>query len=258
MKVISVMNRKGGVGKTTTVVNMAALLATEYGSRVVVIDADGQANASAFFGADMNAPGLADWFTDPVSEDLVCELIQPTPIGGVNVIRGGDDLDDLDIRGKGEHSIGRMSALIRAMSDLMIVPDVVLIDCPPAFTVACCAALAASGDIIIPVKPDGYVLGGVRELSRQIEQLQTVNPLVKIAGALVTMWHNSEAVRAGEAALRESGIVPVFRTNIRRTDKVDESTYARQTLDTWSPYSSAGRDYRAFVAEYMLGVTVDG
>lgn len=254
MKVISVMNRKGGVGKTTTVTNMAALLATEHNLSVTVIDADGQANASTFFGADMRAPGLADWFTEPQSEELICDLLQPTPISGVTVIHASDALDDLDISGGSARHIGRIGALIQAMQDLMIPPDIVLIDCPPSFSVACCAALTASEDVIVPVKPDGYVFSGVAELTRQIERLQKVNPLVRIAGALITFWHNSEAVRAGEAALRESGELPVFQTVIRRTDKVDESTYARQTLDTWSPYSSAGRDYRAFVTEYMLGV----
>lgn len=74
-------------------------------------------------------------------------------------------------------------------------------------------------------------------------------------GILVTMWHNSPAVVQGEALLRDSG-VPVFRTVIRRSDKVDESTFARQPLNEYSRYSSAGRDYRALVAEYLEGAGV--
>lgn len=253
MKVISVMNRKGGVGKTTTVTNMAVLLATEYGKRVVVIDADGQGNASRFFGADMNAPGLADWFTEPQSEDLIAQILQPTAVSGLYLIAGDNALDDLDIQGESKRNIGKIFALIRALSDTLLTPDFVLIDCPPSFSVACCAALTASEDLIVPVKIDGYVLDGLAEIARQIERTQIVNPLLKIAGLLLTMYTNSTLIREGEAALRASAF-PVFQTVIRRTVKVDESTAARQTLDTYAPYSTAGQDYRAFVNEYMLGV----
>lgn len=257
MKVISVMNRKGGVGKTTTVTNMAVLLATEYGKRVLVIDADGQANTSWFFRADKRAPGLADWFTEPQGEELLDSIVLPTSISGLYLVRGDSCLDDLDIRGEGKRLFGRIGALIRELSDTLIAPDVVLIDCPPAFSVACCAALTASEDLIVPVKLDGFVIGGLDELADQIGRMQTVNPLLHFAGLLVTMSTTSTLSREGEAALRETAF-PVFQTVIRRTVKVDESSIARQTLDTYAPYSTAGKDYRAFVTEYMLGVVEHG
>ena len=257
MKVISVMNRKGGVGKTTTVTNMAVLLATEYGKRVLVIDADGQANTSWFFRADKRAPGLADWFTEPQGEELLDSIVLPTSISGLYLVRGDSCLDDLDIRGEGKLFFGRIGALIRELSDTLIAPDFVLIDCPPAFSVACCAALTASEDLIVPVKLDGFVIGGLDELADQIGRMQTVNPLLHFAGLLVTMSTTSTLSREGEAALRETAF-PVFQTVIRRTVKVDESSIARQTLDTYAPYSTAGKDYRAFVTEYMLGVVEHG
>lgn len=252
MRVISVMNLKGGVGKTTTAVNMAAILAREYGKRVIVIDADPQGNATDFFGAGGAMLGLMDWFRD-VAPSMPEAMITATAMENVGIIPGGMDLIDLDIKATPEKRmtyLRKISALCRELEDYA---DVILIDCPPCFTTSSMAAILASEDIIIPVKPDGFVFSGVRELQRQIKGLRDVNPLVNIAGALITFWHNSEAVQAGERALRESGLLPVFSTVIRRTDKVDESTYARQTLDTWSPYSSAGRDYKAFVAEYMGG-----
>ena len=257
MRVISVMNRKGGVGKTTTTVNMAVLLATEYDTRVLVIDADGQANASTFFGADTNAPGLADWFAEPQAEELLVQILQPTPISGLYLVHGDDGLDALDIRGDRARHIGKIGGLIRGLSNTLVEPDVVLIDCPPSFSVACCAALTASEEVIVPVKVDGYVLSGVAEVARQIELAQEVNPLLRISGLLLTMWSNCTIVKEGEAALRATEL-PVFRTVIRRTVKVDESSAARQTLDTYAPYSTAGQDYRAFVNEYMLGVVEHG
>lgn len=245
MRVISVMNLKGGVGKTTTVVNMAAILARDYRRRVLVIDADPQANATDFFGARDKTGGTVAAMkgVDPET------VIVPTLIEGVSILPASMDLALLDIASAvhGAADLTGLRDFCRRAEDGF---DFVLIDCPPCFTAASCAALAASEDVIIPVKPDGFVLRGVRELEDQIAGLKEINPLLRRAEILLTMWHNADSVVAGELALRMSGL-PMFLTMIRRTDKVDESTYARQTLDSWSPYSSAGRDYKAFVAEYL-------
>ena len=250
MRVISVMNLKGGVGKTTTAVNMAAILARDYDRTVLVIDADPQANASWFFGRENSGDRTLFRLMDDPRADVL-EVICDTAIPGVDIIPGDIDLVLRDVAA-GSHdpeALGRLRSQLGKLAELEIY-DFVLIDCPPSFTAGSVSAILASEEIVIPVKPDGFALGGLRELRRQIRAVREVDETVTVAGALITMWHNSEAVRAGENALRESDL-PVFRTVIRRTDKVDESTYARQTLDTWSPYSSAGRDYKAFVAEYM-------
>lgn len=246
MKVVSVMNLKGGVGKTTTVVNMAAILARDYGRSVLVVDADPQANASYFFGAADAKKTLLD-VMDGVD---ILDCVWETDIDGVDILPAEIHLVVMDASLGANAGIEQRLKEALAEMEARFKYDIVLIDCPPSFTTMSCAAILASEDIIIPVKPDGFVMGGIRELSAQITAVRKVDNTVNIAGALITMWHNSEAVRAGEDALRDSDI-PVFKTVIRRTDKVDESTYARQTLDTWSPYSSAGRDYKAFVAEYM-------
>lgn len=251
MKVISVMNLKGGVGKTTTVVNMAAILAREYGKRVMVIDCDPQGNTTDFFGVRDKASGVFCLLSEQDSARYG-DVFADTLIPEVSVVPASTALIYSDIAALKDGENGRLTAIRDFCQDMEEEGgvDFVLIDCPPSFTAASCAAIMASEDIIIPVKPDGFVFSGVNELLAQIRGLRTVNPTVNVKGLLVTMWHNSEAVKAGVAAL-ERIPVPVFETKIRRTDKVDESTYARETLDRWSPYSSAGRDYKAFVAEYM-------
>lgn len=255
MKTISVVNLKGGVGKTTTVVNMAALLAREWSKRVLVVDCDPQANATQFFECNPGA-GVAEILFGEY--ELADGLIFGTPIPGVELIRGSMALAEADIAAlrDGSASMERLRETLEDIGGMEPGYDFIILDCPPCFTAASCAAIMASEDVIIPVKPDGFALAGTRELAQQIVNLHELNPAISTVRALVTMWHNSEAVIAGEKALRQFAGLDVFKTNIRRTDKVDESTYARQTLDTWSPYSSAGRDYRALVAEYMRGGNV--
>ena len=128
--------------------------------------------------------------------------------------------------------------------------DYVIIDCPPGFTAVSIAGISVSDDIIIPAKVDAFAISGIDELTAQIRAVQTVRSSIRIAGVLVTMWHNAPVVTQGEQYLRAMD-VPVFETTIRRTDKMDEATFARQPISTYSRWCAAARDYRDFVDEYL-------
>lgn len=134
--------------------------------------------------------------------------------------------------------------------------DVCLVDCPPAFNAASAAALIAADDVIIPIKLDAFSLRGMTCLLRQISNMKKINPALRLAGCLPTMYYNSPTILAAEETLRASGI-PVF-SPIRRTDKVDEMTFAQDPLPDFSPRSSAARDYRKFVKEYVDGRKKNG
>lgn len=250
MKVISILNLKGGVGKTTTAVNMAAQLATTYRKRVVLIDADPQANATRFFGGSAEGGGLADLLNGSV----ICyaDVLLDTAVEGLSLLPSdsslwGCDLDSL-MAGR-DRQVKRMGDLIAAIADDGET-DLVLIDCPPGFPPTSVAAVAASTDVIIPVKLDAWGMEGTAELVRQIAYLRQINPGIRVDGCLVTMWHRDDLLMAAEAQLR-TWDVPVYSTVIRRSDMVDGSTYARMPLDDYSKWSSAARDYRAFVAEWL-------
>ena len=116
---------------------------------------------------------------------------------------------------------------------------------------ASAAALLASDEVIIPIKLDAFSLRGLANVRRQIENIKRINSSIKIAGALITMWRNVPVVLDAEAALRDSGVLPVFQTVIRRTDKVDEMTFRQVPILVSSPYSAAGYDYRNFVQELL-------
>lgn len=261
MKTICVVNLKGGVGKTVTSVNMAAILAGEYEKKVLVIDADPQANTTRFFGHDGKEcntiatimSGDADYYPD---------WVYPTRLSNVMCVPSEISLIEADIA-----SI-RTGVGIKALSDFLDAIkeddeladeageqayDYCIIDCPPSFTAASVAAIAASDEVIIPIKIDAFALDGMHELLAQIDSIKLIRPGIRVAGVLVTMWHNTAAVVQGEELLRNA-MLPVFRTHIRRSDKVDESTFARQPLEEYSKYCSAAIDYRSFVAEYLQEV----
>lgn len=251
MKSISIVNLKGGVGKTVTAVNLAAILATDYEKRVLLVDVDHQGNASRYCGVNTEEHGgLAALLTG----GAVCydEVVEMATMAGVDVIPA-----DMSLATLGVDSGYTSQWAVRAMRDLRdaVVEDdaydVMIFDCPPAFSQASIGAIAASSDVIIPLKIGRFEVEGMDELIEQIESVRKINPATRIAGALLTMWHNSPVQRDGEEYIRETCPVRVFRTMIRRTDKVDEAVFARKAVAEWSPTSVAARDYRAWVEELM-------
>ena len=249
MKAISILNLKGGVGKTVTAVNMAYILAADHNQRVLLADCDSQCNATEFYGlAGQQLPGVADYLLG-TAEPYYPENISGTPYN-VDVLPASDALMDLDLSAIGSRVKGRC---LKDLCDVLREDDAydyMIFDCPPAFNAASAAALLASDEVIIPIKLDAFSLRGLANVSRQIDNMHKINPVLKIAGALITMWRNTPVVLEAEGSLRECGILPVFEQHIRRTDKIDEMTFERKPITVYSPYSAAGYDYRAFVQEY--------
>lgn len=260
MKVISIVNLKGGVGKTVTAVNMAAILASRHNQRVLLIDADHQHNATSFYGfggADEDYTTLSDVLCGLC--DYYPDAVQPTRIPHLDILPSSMALLTLDLESLARGNV--TSKVLADLRDAMIEDDAydyIIIDCPPAFSAASVAAIAASTDIIIPVKAGKFELDGLAELIAQITSVQRLNHGVRITGVLMTMWHRAEVVLQGEAYLRQHAGVPVFRTVIRRTDKVDESTYAAEPICDYSRGSAAAQDYRKFVDEFLKGGVSDG
>ena len=129
--------------------------------------------------------------------------------------------------------------------------DTVVIDCPPYYSVSCLSAIAACDSIIIPAGIDAYSTTGMAGLVRQIDNIRQACPQIRVAGVLVTQWRRSSIGEDAVQTLREESPVPIFRTVIRRTDKVVESSWSREPVGALSPFSSASRDYRTWVAELL-------
>ena len=262
MRTIAVCNLKGGVAKTATVINVAAVLAKDYKQMVLVVDADSQCNTTEFFGGDSAEGSLAQLLRmepDPYLgyDEAAVAAIQPSNFEGIDILCGEDSLMDLDLS-KVEMQEVNVTVLreLRRYLDAMSDPDGdpydwVLIDCPPAFNAASAAALLMADEVLIPIKLDAFSLRGMANLLRQIDNMRQINPKLKLLGCLPTMWYRSPRAEEAEKVLAQSGL-PVFG-HIRRTDKVDEMTYAQEPLLVTSPNCAAGVDYRKFVRELMKG-----
>lgn len=257
MKTVCVMNLKGGVGKTVTADNMAAILAADHGKRVLLVDADHQGNTSKFFKADQTGDTLREVLLG-AAEPYWPEVVQGAGYEGLDILPADITLAELDTGatqsiGTGLYNLREFLAAVREEDAY----DYCVVDMPPAFSFAARAALIAADEVIVPMKLDAFSVDGMAELLRQISAMRKVNPALRLGGVLITMWHNADVIRQAEAILRKSA-VPVYKTVIRRTDRVDESTFTQQPLHIYSSRSAACVDYRAFVREYLRGGPSNG
>lgn len=254
IRTTAILNLKGGVAKTTTAINMAAILARDYSSRVLLIDADSQCNTTEFFGADPTGGNLADVLRNAQNYEepglLAAEHIQRTAYENIDLLPGDEALMDMDLS-KVEQGTVNSNVLRYLVEAVKLRYDYILIDCPPAFNAASAAALIAADDVIIPIKLDAFSLRGMGNLMRQIRNMKRINPRLRLAGCLPTMWYRDPQIQEAEQQLRAAGL-PLFH-HIRRSDKVDRMTFQQDPLPISSPNSAAGVDYRKFVRQYAGG-----
>ena len=250
MKTIAIMNRKGGVGKTTTAVNLAYILATN-GRRVLLIDADSQANATyTLLGNADDCPGLAEALRNGL--DYYPDVIEGTEIPGLELLPANEALGDYELEctiGMERPNFDRLRGLMECLAEDDAYDNVV-VDCPPYYSVSCIAALSACDWVVVPAGVDAYSTVGIGGLVRQIDNIRRTCPQVRVAGCLVTQWHRS-AVSEDAVGILKDTPVPLFHTVIRRTDKAVEASWAGQPVGQWSPFCAAARDYRAWAAELM-------
>ena len=252
MRTYAIVNRKGGVGKTTTAIELAFILATSCGQRVLLCDMDSQGNATeVLMPRHEGVAGMAEALRYDL--EYYPDVIHGTEINGLDIIPATEALGDFEL----ECTIGRTTpdfSRIRNLVECIAGDgeyDAVVFDCPPYYSISCISALAACDSIIIPAGVDAYSTVGMNDLVRQIDNIRQACPKVKVAGVLVTQWRNSDIAHDAVEILRSDSPVPVFRTVIRRSDKAVESSWSRMAVGQLSPFSAAARDYRTWVAELL-------
>lgn len=248
-RIFVVANQKGGVGKTTTTVNVAAALASR-GLQVLVVDLDPQGNASTALNIDHTegTPGVYEAVVE--GEDLV-DLVRPCPeIDGLMVVPASIDLAGAEI--ELVSLVARETRLDKALQVYLegraaagSRVDYVLIDCPPSLGLLTINAMVAGREVLIPIQCEYYALEGLGQLVRSIELIRAhLNPELTISTILLTMYDARTKLSAGVAAdVRTHFADSVLKTAIPRSVRVSEAPSYRQTVLTYDGGSSGALSY---------------
>ncbi len=181
--VIAIANQKGGVGKTTTTINLGAALGV-FNRKVLIVDCDPQGNASRGLGVESTAPNLYNVMT---TDQPVVEAIRSTPFPGVSVLPSNHELVGVEVEFVGDDSWEQR--LRRALEPIRHAFDYVLIDCPPSLGHLTVSALAAADQILVPLQSEYFALEGISALVATVRRVQgRINPNLTIGGVIMTMY----------------------------------------------------------------------
>lgn len=248
--VISMCNQKGGVGKTTSTINLGASLAA-YGRKVLLVDLDPQGALSAGLGVPHYE--LANTVHNLLVEPRVpiSDVLIKTKVENLDLVPSNIDLSAAEIQLVNE--VGREQALARALRPLIDQYDYVLIDCQPSLGLLTVNALACSDAVIIPTECEFFSLRGLALLTDTVDKVRDrLNPKLKIDGILVTRF-DSRTVNAREVMARvlERFGDLVFDTVIARTVRFPETSVAGEPITSWAPKSGGAQAYRALAREVI-------
>src|SRR5216110_369306 len=251
MKIVAIANQKGGVGKTTTAVNLGAALA-EIGHRILIIDLDPQANATSSFG--LQAVEQTSLYEPLLGGASITERIFPTEREGLFIVPS-----DLDLAGA-EVEIARMpNHLTRLAETLQPLHadetfDFVLLDCPPSLGILMTNALAAADELLTPIQCEYFALEGLVKIVRLIEQVRDsgVNDRLEIGGIVMTMFDSRTNLSAQVVAdVRQHFAAKVYDTVIPRTVRLSEAPSFGKSILEYDPNGAAATAYRALAREFI-------
>jgi chromosome partitioning protein len=250
-KVIAVANQKGGVGKTTTAVNLSACLAA-LGQRVLLFDLDPQANATSGLGLEKTEGASA--YRVLLGEGSLVDKVKPTSFERLEIIPSEVDLcaADIEIARLDNH----LQRLTQSLSPLLASGrfDVVLVDCPPSLGILTLNAFAASDGILVPLQCEYYALEGISMMNRVLGQLREagVNPRLEIFGVVMTMFDGRTKL-ANEVVgeVRNLFAARVFDTVIPRTTRLAEAPSFGKPIIHYDKYSSGAAAYELLAQEFL-------
>src|SRR5438874_8950070 len=251
MKIVAIANQKGGVGKTTTAVNLGAALA-ELGHRILLVDLDPQANATSSFG--LEGIEQISLYEPLLGESSITEKILPTRREGLFIVPA-----DLDMAGA-EVEIARMpnhlTRLAEALKPLGVDQtfDFVFLDCPPSLGILMSNALAAADELLTPIQCEYFALEGLVKIVRVIEQVREsgANDNLEIGGIVMTMFDSRTNLSAQVVAdVREHFGERVYETVIPRTVRLSEAPSFGKSILEYDPNGAAAIAYRALAREFI-------
>jgi chromosome partitioning protein len=252
-RIVAIANQKGGVGKTTTAVNVGAGLA-ELGFRVLVVDLDPQGNATT--GLGVNHRNVEGSVYDVIMHDArVEDCVEPTSVRNLFVLPATIDLAGAEI--ELVPAMSRELKLKRALEDVREDYDYILIDCPPSLGLLTVNGLAAADDVLVPIQCEYYALEGLGQLLRNVSLVsKNLNPALEVRGIALTMFDaRTKLAEQVENEVRSHFGTKVFRTVIPRTVRISEAPSFGQPVLVFDSTSRGAIAYRELAKEVSRGAT---
>lgn len=248
-RVIAMCNQKGGVGKTTSSINIGGAL-SQYGRRVLIVDFDPQGAATVGLGINANAVEHTIYTAlfNPGMD--VHEVVQHTDFENLDIIPANIDLSAAEVQLVTE--VGREQVLAGVLRQVQDEYDVIIIDCQPSLGLLTVNALAAADGVMIPVAAEFFALRGVALLMQSIEKVRSrINPKLQVDGVLVTMFtktlHCDEVLQRIYEAFQDK----VFHSVISRSIKLPDSTVAAAPITIYAPGHKTAKEYREVARELV-------
>jgi chromosome partitioning protein len=245
MRTIAIINRKGGCGKTTATVNIAAALG-ESGRRTLLLDLDPQGSASSWLGAGPN--DQRDLFEAFLGTRSLADLAEPTRAFGVDLVAASSWLVTAERTLQVDLALGA----IRALERLPAAWDFVLVDCPPTLGYLASAALTGCREALVPVQPHGLDVWGIEPVMEEMDRVrQQLNTSLVLAGIVVGRVSRTNHAREVVASLRATYGGDVFQQTIRDSIRVPEAATAGLAVTEFVPDAAIAADIRAVAAELV-------
>ncbi len=255
-KVIAMCNQKGGVGKTTSTINLGAAIA-EYGRRVLLVDFDPQGALSVGLGVNAHELDLTVYNLLMQRDVTVDDVLQKTNVSGMDLMPSNIDLSAAEIQLVNE--VAREQTLLRVLGPLVDEYDIVIIDCQPSLGLLTVNALTAAHSVIVPLECEFFALRGLALLTDIMAKVrERLNSHLYLEGILATMY-DSRTVHGREVLERvvEAFGDGVFHTVISRTVRFPETTVAGEPITTYAPSSTGALGYRQLAKEVLARCHVE-
>ena len=254
MQIISIINQKGGVGKTTTVINLAAGLAQQ-DKKILVIDLDPQGNATTGLGLS-NLETSSDTIYGVLNgTKTIFDVIKKTKFKNLDIITSNVDLSGLEVETAGdkERAFILKSKLAFYLNDSRASYDYILIDCPPSLSLLTVMALVSSNSLVVPLQTEFFALEGLTQLIKTIERIKvSLNPELKIRGILLTMYDKRNKLSSQvEKEARDYFSDKVYVTVIPRNVRLSEAPSHGMPVLIYDKLCTGSKSYFSFTDEFI-------